>query len=654
MATYQVKGPNGETYQIDGPDDADPSAVIAQVTGQHRFGSGAAGMKDAIGGQLVPSNSPEAQAARNPANQPGTLQPFGIDTGIPIGVGGQNFFAGAGKATTDLIRGAGQMIPTYSSPTLSGQITGDKGGWGTLVSRQDVADSRARDKALMSTTAGNAGNITGNVLDLLPTAFIPGSSTLLGAGAIGAGTGLLQPSTSTKETLLNTGIGGVTAPAAVLAGRGIGALYQGAKSAVEPFFRGGQERIAARTLQSFAGDDNAVQQAVHNILQGGGQTLPGVTPTTAELANNAGLAQLERTLRNNPEALTALTERLQANRGAMTGALQGIGGTDAQLAAAQAARGATTAPLYDAARSAAVPADAELAKLLERPSLQAAMSRASQIAAERGETLATGNQITGNTLQYLKMALQDTVNTGAQQGIGSHELGAVRSTLSDLQSWIGRKVPELRAADQAFAAGSAPINQMEIGRALSDRLQPALADFGNNTRLNAASFANAVRNGDQLAANVTGNSRATLEGTLTQDQNNTIRQIAEQLARRANADELGRAVGSNTGQNLASQNLLRQFLGPLGLPEGMGERAAQSTLGQSILRPFQFGAKVGEPRVMETLTRAALDPQYAAGLLRRVPTSRAAQILWARQGLLGPIGTTGALGLMGSGYAAEQ
>jgi hypothetical protein len=132
---------------------------------------------------------------------------------------------------------------------------------------------------------------------------------------------------------------------------------------------------------------------------------------------------------------------------------------------------------------------------------------------------------------------------------------------------------------------------MEVGQALTNKLLPALSDFGNNTRLNANSFAGAVRNGDTLAAQVTGQKNATLADTLSADQLRTVMQVGEQLARRANADELGRAVGSNTGQNLISQNILRQVLGPLGLPQSMTERAASSALGQSVLRPVQWLAK---------------------------------------------------------------
>lgn len=588
------------------------------MTGTHRFGSGKS--LDAIpGGQTVPTGSPAAVAARSPVSQSDT----------------QNFFAGAGKATYDLGRGAGQ--------------------WLGLESRQDVADSRARDAALMGTKAGKAGLLTGTVADLLPAMWVPGANTMAGAAAIGAGAGLLQPSTSSGETLGNTVLGGATGPLGPMAGRGVGALYQGARAALEPLFQGGQQRIAARTLQSFAGGPQAAQQAATNLAHPPA-VLPGVQPTTAELANNAGLAQLERTLRNNPENLTALTARNQANRAAMTGALQNIAGTDADMATAQTARATAAQPLYDAARDAVVPADAQLGQLLARPSMQAAWGRAEQLAAERGEALVgqNANDIRGRTLQYLKMALQDTTDAGPQRGMGAHELNATRSTLGDLQGWITRNVPALRTADQAYAAGSVPINRMQIGQQLSDRLQPALADFGNNSRLNANSFANAVRNGDQLAANATGNARATLAGTLTPDQNTTIRQIGEQLARRANADELGRAVGSNTGQNLASQNVLRQFLGPLGLPQSVGERAAQSTLGQTVLRPLQWAAQTGEPRILQQLANASLNPQEASRLLQMAQRNpRIAQALWARQGLLGTTASAGAQGLMGSGNAAQ-
>jgi hypothetical protein len=101
---------------------------------------------------------------------------------------GERLAAGAGKAVADVGRGLGQFVG--------------------LVNRNDVAESRKRDAALMGTTGGTVGNIAGNLALLAPTAFIPGAATLPGAAAIGAATGLAQPSTSTGETIQNTAIGG--------------------------------------------------------------------------------------------------------------------------------------------------------------------------------------------------------------------------------------------------------------------------------------------------------------------------------------------------------------------------------------------------------------------------------------------------------------
>jgi hypothetical protein len=601
---------------------ADLTAVYAALQKADAAGdvAGAKQLADYIRSQSAGAQSYDTDGAGNIIGKTGSPAAKAAQSPLSGMSGTQQFLAGAGKAPVDLARGAGQVVGLYS--------------------RADVADSRAQDAPLMSTGAGRWGNLAGNVAQMLPAALIPGANTMAGAGAIGAASGLLQPSTSTAETLGNTALGGALGPAGIAAGRGLGALAQGGKAALEPLFEGGQQRVAARSLQAFAGKP-ADAAAAASQLSAPLSVLPGVQPTSAELANNAGLAQLERSLRNNPEYLTALTARNQANRGAMTSALSGIAGTDADMAAAHAARAQGVSALYDAAGKASAPLDDEITALLQRPSMQSAIARAQGLAAENGDSFGLAasmkgwpTQLSGKDLQYLKMSMNDIANSGPQMGMGAHEVGAVKGTLGDLNGWITKNVPELKAADAAFASLSKPINQMNVGTQLSNKLVPALGDFGNNTRLSAANYANAVRNGDSLAQNATGWKGSTLEGVLSPQQMSTVNQVGEQLARRANADELGRAVGSNTGQNLVSQNVLRQFLGPLGLPQSMGERAAQSTLGQSLMRPLQFVGKLGEQGVMNKLANAALDPQLAAQLLKMKQNPALARALWARQGLL--------------------
>jgi hypothetical protein len=589
-------------------------------------------MMDAIGGQLVPSNSAAAMAARSPVSQGAPLQiynPFGdnINTGAYLSSGAQNYLAGAGKASYDLARGAGQ---------LTGQ-----------ESRQDVANSNALDAPLMATKAGKFGYGTGMLADLAPLAWIPGAGTLAGAAAIGAGTGLIQPSTSTGQTAFNVGLGGLAGPTTILGGRALGAVYQGSKAVLEPLFQGGQQRIAARALQTFAGGPDAAADTVRTILGTGSDFLPGVEPTTAELANNAGISQLTRTMRNNPQYTGAFVARDQANRGAMTSALQGISGNDADMLAAVNSRSDATAGLYAQARDATAPSNSALGSLLQRPSMQSAWQKAQDLAAEAGETIgdlpAAGMNsnpiLSGKEIQYLKLAMNDQINKISQQpgGLGSTQLRLTQDTLHSLNDWTQANIPALRLADSTFGTLSKPINQMQIGQTLTNKLLPALADFGGNTRLNSASYAGAVRNGDTLAAQVTGQKNATLESVLNPDQWQTVQQVGQQLARRSNADQLGIGVGSNTAQNVISQNVLEKFLGPFGLSASAIGRAGQSTLGQTILRPATFVTKLAEPRVADILAQSSLDPQFAARLLSAGVSPGQAHMVWARQGLLGPL-----------------
>src|SRR5205085_4261916 len=115
-----------------------------------------------------------------------------------------------------------------------------------------------------------------------PTALVPGANTYTGAALIGAGTGLIQPSASTGETVKNVIGGGIAAPATLGAVRGAQALYQGGKALVEPLTASGQERIAADVLRRSATNPQRAAQSA----QQAGQLVPGSQPTLAQVAND--------------------------------------------------------------------------------------------------------------------------------------------------------------------------------------------------------------------------------------------------------------------------------------------------------------------------------------------------------------------------------
>ncbi len=531
----------------------------------------------------------------------GEVRPLGISTGIQTPVGLDRYLSGVGKMQTDIGQGIGQVVG--------------------LQSREDVGNKRALDAELMSTGAGKAGAITGAVATTLPAAFIPGANTVAGSAAIGAGLGFLQPSMSTGETIQNTGLGGAAGGLGVLAMRGLASAYRGGKALLEPLTRGGQERIAARTMEAFAGGRQGAQQAAANIqAELGRGTLPGYQPTTAELAGNAGLSQLERTLRNNPEVLTALSDRGRDNAAAIVGAMDSVAGNDAAMQAAQAARSASAKPLYDAATKATARADGQFGQLMARPSMSTAWQKAQALASEAGDVLPAAPDMSGKTLHYLKMAMDDLADNPAANGIAGNAARAVKDTRTAFLGWLEKQIPEYATARQTYAQMSQPINQMQIGQALRDKLVPALNDFGGAgstaNGLRPANFAQAMRDGDALAARVLDRGSARMADVMSPQQMATLNKVGETVARKSASENLGRAIGSNTGQNLASQNVLRQFLGPLGLPESTIQRAAESTLLQTVLRPVQFVGKLGEERALKRLAQAALDPKVAEELLR--------------------------------------
>lgn len=137
----------------------------------------------------------------DPSTGGSTLRFGPFDTGIQQPQWLTRVEAGAGKAITDITRGAGQYLG--------------------LENRADVAESRRLDAPLMATTAGKAGDVLGSVAVGAPAMMIPGAQGALGAGVVGAGMGALQPSTSTGETLTNIGMGGVAGSAGSVVGNSV-------------------------------------------------------------------------------------------------------------------------------------------------------------------------------------------------------------------------------------------------------------------------------------------------------------------------------------------------------------------------------------------------------------------------------------------------
>lgn len=530
---------------------------------------------------------------------------------------GEKYAAGIGKALTDVGRGLGQFVPVVRNGKLQ-----------TLVSSEDVRQSRQLDEPLMNTGWGKAGNFTGSVAALAPTALFAPGSTALGALGVGSATGFLSPAESLQERAKNTGLGGAFGLGGLALGRTIGAGFQAARALVDPMSKNGQERIAAQTLQAFASDPVKAAANLRTVQP----LVPGSLPTMAQAADDIGLAQLERTLANNPETGKVLGDVYAAQRAARLSAIQWLAGDAAKRDAAVAAREAAAGPFYKQAKNAVYELDPAIQGLLNTPTGRQALQRAEKIAQDGqrpfrfttetsapfrgvgGAAPQTKTQMTGQALQDIKMALDDMLGSAPMGGISKSEADAAKNIRGKMIEWMESVNPDFKTGRQTFARESTPINTMDVANELMKKLEPALARYGANTKEQASAYAQALEKAKETVKKATGINKP-IDEVIDKQANDLLENIARDLGRKVKAEDMGRAVGSNTAQNLAAQNLLRRTLGPTGLPQSW----AESGFLQTLLAPYSALNRAAgtEGKVMGLLADAAQDPKLAARLLQK-------------------------------------
>lgn len=560
--------------------------------------------------------------------------------------GWDKFVAGYGKAGSDLVRGAGNLgrdvleaLPgAGGEQTLSSQITGKLNkGWGArfadfmgLPTGAEMAESKMRDAPLVDSGAGMAGNIVGNVAAAAPTAFLPGANTVLGAALYGGGFGAVQPADGWQQRGTNAmesaGMsGGVTAAA-----RALPAAY---RALVSPFTAGGQENIALSTLGRFAKDKDTVKNALVQEL------VPGSKPTLAEATGDPGIAQLQRAAAaRSPEVASMMAENRTGKVTARKNALLDIAGSPDDRLMFHEARRATADDLYGKAYKKGIditrnpetgqfkPAaeirgiKGEITKLMKRPAIQDAVKEARRIAANEGVKM---SDMTGSVkgLDYMKRALDDKISVAVRGG-NNNEARVLGDLKDRLLTTIDGLSPDYKAARTAFAEMSKPINRAEVGSYLYDKLVPALSDLGAE-RMSPQAFARALKEGDAMAAKATGFSGAKLADVLTNDDMNMIINIGKDLGREVAAGERGKVLGSPTAQYLAGANLLRQVIGPLGLPEKWVEK----TIGETISSwGSKFPFNIAEDKIQNKIGQFLANPSAAKDAAGRQAASAAKMV----------------------------
>ena len=518
----------------------------------------------------------------------------------------QKVLAGVGKAFTDVGRGAGQLLG--------------------INSQKEIDDAKALDAPLMNTGAGQVGNVAGSVAAALPSMFIPGGQGLAGAAAIGGVTGLLQPTATGESRLQNTVLGGVVGGAAPVVARLGVAAYKGGKALTEPLSEAGRQAIAGRTMQRFG-----VQEADLAGLTSA-PTATGARQTLADQIKRpegaAAAARLQDGLRAaDPELAAQFAAREMDNNAARTAVLKDMSGESGQREFFDAARSTAAKELYDKAFTAKMdtglmsPAQrGEMAKLLKMPAIRDAMRGAQESAANQGANLANRPQGSIEGLHQMKLALDDQIaslsNGSASQVNKAMSIGMARDRL---MTFIEKVSPDYGEARATYAAMSKPLNQMDVAAELLKKGTSPTTDLAGNARLMPDALARAARDEGKLIKSATGRDLAggKLSDLLDPTQLAQMKAVLSETDRAAAVARAGNGPGSATAQRMATNNVLSQFLTPLGVSRDLVESFAISPVAKVPNMLMNFT----EPKVQATLMDLLQNPAKAQAAMLAARTT---------------------------------
>jgi len=532
MPTFVVTAPDGKEYDVDAPKGATQEQALAYFKQNWK------------------------------PSQPERIDPTEGMSGT------EKFLAGAGKAFYDVGRGAGQALRGVLPEQLANRLD--------LPTQSDIDAAKRRDEALMRTGAGVAGNITGNIAATAPAMFIPGVNTVAGGAAVGAGLGAIQPVASGESREANAVIGGLAGGALPAAIGG----YKAARAALyDPLVA--QERIIGGALTRTIGEENApaVAQA---LRKRGNAATPNVQLSAGTVSENEALAALEDAIKSqSPNSL--LGKQAQANRSALAGALRDIGQDEAAVGAAKQARDLAAEGFYNQAKSNIITPTKQLDELLKAPAMKEAWKRAERIAENEGNKISFGKttpdqvvekynpltmapekvvipgtqqKLSVEGLHYLKMGIDDMLGD-VSSGIGKTEKRAITGLKDKLLDELDILSPEYAAGRQAFAKMSQPINQMQIGQNLYNKLVPATAGE-NPAALNYSQLAKALRNPDIVAQQATGFKGAQMGKIMSPNQLAAIQGVSSDASRIGEAIRRGAGIGSPTARRMAQGNMISE------------------------------------------------------------------------------------------------
>jgi len=540
-----------------------------------------------------------------PQNQANTPQGNNLANDLAAGGSSPNTLSELGQVASGAAHGIGSMANNAANFV---ERQAARIGIFPQTAARDTATQAAADQqfAQNASPGQKASAIVAPMLVPMSGAMAPGNAiragitalprmggtigNLIGAGVGNAVNGALmatgapinpnQPAGPQDVQHLGMGAAlGVALPAAFGAAKG---TATGIYNAVRPMLN-----PADYVGEQFANQIGDQAANIANNIRNAPEIVPGSMPTTAQVGQNPILVATEKAQANNsPDFKIALATREAQNNGARWNALNDVAQSPLDLTNAEAARDTAVQTLYNTAKQQDYPVDAPLTTIMNRPSMQAAMSRAQQLADEKGagpimQTVrvpnsmggspGTSTTLTGTGAHYVKLAFDDMLNPQSQSGFVGNSQGALKDTRSAFMAWLESKSPEYQQARQTYMSMSPPINTMEAGQQMVDKLGNRNLNSFGAPQLTSQSYQTALA--QALKKQPFG---------IDPDAEQQLNNIASDLQRSTVSSGLT-SPGSDTAYNAAANGWLARnlygpnFQGASGLGKAIGALGAAAT-----------------------------------------------------------------------------
>lgn len=596
-----VRGPDGKIVRFpDGTDAGKIDEVMSSIYAKPKAPPRASGTLGQLGRQLglaaryVPEGLSEvAGLVTNPINT-------AINTGLQA-------FGSKARIGTDLGRSASNALDSVGLPrpnTPLERVVGD-------ASRAVVGSAPFIGAGqVMAKTASPLLRSMGSAL-----ATNPGTQARFAAGGAASAGGAREAGLPPAlQIALGLGIP-MAASSAVAAGRRL----------TTPMRASGRDRIAGTFLAEQAQDPNS---AIQN-LQKTREIVPGSMPTIGGASGDIGLTAFEKAVSNKFPGLFG--QRRSEQNFARQAALDGVAGTETDLANAISRRDRITGPMRDAAFANSAPVDntgllANADNILTTPG-----NRQAAVVTSIGEFRKRIAQATDPQELYairkdIGLAMGGKLSGDRQDyRFAKKQLMELRGGLDDT---IEAAAPGFKKYLGTYKGMSRPINQMEILQDIQKRGGLSQPDVvSGRDVLSQAKFTRSV---DSALSDP-----ETLRA-LNENQIETLRKVAADLDRGAAiSTPTLRTPGSDTLQNMSMANVIGARLGG-SLPPALAW----------MERPFRFLFKLSDQNIQQLLADAALDPALAAALMTKATPENARRAgqqfeIWARQRGIGTALGTG-------------